>query len=239
MGDAGQADESLLPPFIGYEHPDWHMLPGHMDYDVDYELIQDNLLDLSHVAWLHQDSFGGGDAASNRSWAQAELRITRIARGVRVERWMRDARTPPPQVPVVGPHCDVLTSFDYLVPGYFLLRTRYYRAGAAQRSDADRPQEEPIFASCTSQALMPRTRRKTTYFFCFGPWDRQPGAAQLKEAFRDLALKAFTEDWEMLTAQQRNIDLDPSRKMAFFEVDRAPTLYHRVVEELLDQERHA
>ena len=236
MGDAAAADEALLPPFIGFEHPDWHMLPGHMDYDVYYELIQDNLLDLSHIAWLHRDSFGGSSEVSNRAWAEGELRITELPRGVRVERWMKDAATPPPQLPLVGPKCDVLTTFDYLVPGYFLLNSRYFRAGAAERAGADRPREEPIFASFTSQAVTPRAPRKTTYYFCFGPWDRQPGAAQMKEAFRDLALKAFTEDWQMLTAQQKSIDVDPTRRMVFFDVDRAPALYHRVVDRLIGTE---
>ncbi|MEY4760336.1 MAG: hypothetical protein RLZZ200_192 [Pseudomonadota bacterium] len=236
MGDPAKADEALLPPFIGFENPGWHMLPGHMDYDVYYELIQDNLLDLSHIAFLHQNSFGGGNAASNKSWADAELRITQLPRGVRVERWMKDAATPPPQAPIVGPLCDVLTSFDYLVPGYFLLHTRYFRVGAAERAGADRPTEEPIFSSWTSQAVTPISDKKTTYYFCFGPWDKQPGAADMKEAFKGLALKAFTEDWEMLTAQQKSLDADPSRKMVLFDVDRAPVLYRRVVDKILAED---
>lgn len=236
MGDASKADESLLPPFIGHENPDWHMLPGHMDYDVYYELIQDNLLDLSHIAFLHRNSFGGGNAGSNQAWADAELRITQLPRGVRVERWMKNAPTPPPQAPVVGPLCDVMNSFDYLAPGFFLLNTRYYKVGAAERAGSDRPTEEPIFASWTSQAVTPITDRKTTYYFCFGPWDKQPGAADMKEAFRSLALKAFTEDWEMLTAQQKSLDADPARRMVLFDVDKAPVLYRRVVDKILAEE---
>ncbi len=236
MGEASKADEALLPPFIGYENPGWHMLPGFMDYDVYYELIQDNLLDLSHIAWLHRNSFGGGSSASNKAWAEADLRISQLPNGVRVERWMKDAPTPPPQAPIVGPLCDVLTSFDYLVPGYFLLHTRYFQVGAAERAGADRPTEAPIFASYTSQAVTPITHKKTTYFFCFGPWDNQPGAAQMKQAFYDLGSLAFNEDREMLTAQQRVIDADPSRKMVLFDVDRAPTLYRRMVDKLVAAE---
>ncbi len=204
MGDAAKVDESLLPDFVGYEDPRWHMLPGRMDYDVNYELIQDNLLDLSHIAWVHRNSFGGGNAASNKAWAEAELHITQIPRGVRVERWMQNARTPPPQEPMVGPLCDALTSFDYLVPGYFLLTSSFYRPGAAERAGQERPVEEPIFSSFTAQAVTPLTRRSTCYFFCFGPWDKQQGAADMKQAFLDLGNKAFNEDRVMLTAQQKN-----------------------------------
>ena len=86
MGDPAKLDESLIPPFVGVDDPGWYMAPGRMDYDVHYELIQDNLLDLSHIAWVHRNSFGGGNAASNKAWAEAELRVTALPRGVRVER---------------------------------------------------------------------------------------------------------------------------------------------------------
>ena len=94
-------------------------------------------------------------------------------------------------------------------------------------------------SSFTAQAVTPLTSRTTCYFFAFGPWDRDPGAAQAKVAFRDLAVAAFIEDKTMLEAQQKIIDADPSRRMTFFEVDKAPVLYGRLVEKLLAQENAA
>jgi len=232
MGDVALADESLIPDFVGVDDPDWQMLPGHMDYDVHYELIQDNLLDLSHIAWVHRNSFGGGSEASNKAWAEAELRITSLERGVRVERWMPNAATPPHQVAMAGPLCDMLTTFDYLVPGYFLLTSSAYLVGAAQRAGQLRPTEEPIFSSFTAQAVTPIGERQTRYFFCFGPWSRQPGAEQLKQAFLDLGLQVFNEDRLMLNAQQKIIDAEPNRRMVLFEVDKAPVMYRRLVDKL-------
>lgn len=236
MGDAAKVDEALLPPFIGYENPDWHMLPGRMDYDVYYELVQDNLLDLSHIAWVHRNSFGGGNADTNKAWAEGELRITQLPRGVRVERWMPNARTPEHQVPMAGPLCDVLTTFDYLVPGYFLLTSSNYRVGSAVRAGADRPTEEPLFSSYTAQAVTPITKRKTTYFFCFGPSAKVPGAENMKQGFLDLGYRVFNEDRDMLSVQQKVIDADPSRKMVLFDVDKAPTMYRRIIDKLIADE---
>ncbi len=233
MGEAAKADEALLPPFIGPDNPDWQMLPGHMDYDVYYELIQDNLLDLSHIAWVHRNSFGGGNPDTSKTWADGEVRVLPLPNGVRVERWMPNGRTRPAQEALIGPHCDTLTSFDYLLPGYFLLTSNIYRVGAAERAGGQRPTEEPLFSTWTSQAVTPRAGRKTTYFFCFGPSSRQPGAAQMKEAFRDLAVMAFNEDRDMLTGQQQVIDADPSRRMVLLDVDKAPTMYRRFVDKLL------
>jgi phenylpropionate dioxygenase-like ring-hydroxylating dioxygenase large terminal subunit len=236
MGDAAKADEASLPPFIGYEDPDWQMLPGHMDYDIWYELIQDNLLDLSHLAWVHRNSFGGGNEETNRAWAEGALTISSLPNGVRVERWMPNARTRPALEAELGLHNDTLTTFDYLLPGYFLLTTCNFPVGAAARAGGKRPSEEPVFRTWTSQAVTPRSRRKTTYFFCFGPWSKQPGAEQMKKVYRDLAEMVFNEDRDILTAQQRIIDADPSRRMALFDVDRAPVMYRRLVEKLLAAE---
>ena len=236
MGDVAKVDESLLPDFVGYEDPRWQMLPGRMDYDVNYGLIQDNLLDLSHISWVHRNSFGGGNAGTSKAWAEAELRITQLSRGVRVERWMVNAPAPPHRAGVVGPYTDVLSTFDYLVPGYFLLTTNNYRSGAAERAGGARPTEEPIASSFTAQAVTPLTSRSTSYFFCFGPWASEPGGERLKQAFFDLGYKAFNEDRVMLTAQQKNIDIDPSRRMILFEVDKAPVMYRRLVDKLLAEE---
>lgn len=180
--------------------------------------------------------FGGGNAESNKAWAEAELRITPLPNGVRVERWMPGARTPPHQEAMVGPRCDVLTTFDYLVPGYFLLTSSNYREGAAARAGSSRPTEEPVFSSWTSQAVTPLTQRTTCYFFCFGPWSRQAGGEQMKQGYLELGYKVFNEDREMLTAQQKVIDADPSRRMVLFDVDRAPTMYRRLVDRLIAEE---
>jgi len=233
MGEAGRADELLLPPFIGPDDPDWHMLPGHMDYDVYYELVQDNLLDLSHVPWVHRNSFGAGNAGINRGWMEAQVKVSALPRGVRVARWMRNSPMREQLVPVVGERADVLNSFDYLVPGYFLLSTSYYPPGTADRAGGELPDEAPRFANWSSQAVTPISARHTRYFFCYGPWSRLPGAERMKQAYYDLASVAFTEDREILTAQQRVIDADPARRMTLFDVDKAPVMYRRLVDTLL------
>jgi phenylpropionate dioxygenase-like ring-hydroxylating dioxygenase large terminal subunit len=233
MGDPAMADESLLPPFIGYESPDWCMLPGRMDYDVQYELIQDNLLDLSHLAWVHRNSFGQGNPDFARAWAEAELTVSALSQGVRVQRWITNGRTPPQHQGSVGASCHSLNTFDYLLPGYLLLTTSYYSSDTELVGANRSPSNEPFFKSFTAQAVTPLTRRKTSYFFCFGPWSKDPVAESLKQPFLDLAYLAFNEDKDMLTGQQRIIDADPARGFKLFDVDKAPVMYRRMVEKLL------
>jgi phenylpropionate dioxygenase-like ring-hydroxylating dioxygenase large terminal subunit len=233
MGEAAKADAAQIPPFVGVEDPAWAMHPGHMDYVAHYKLIEDNLLDLSHIPYVHRASFGRNDAESNAAWARAPVHTTEVPRGVHVQRWLTDAPAPP-NLAATSPRVDVETRYDYLVPGVFLLTTRYFRPGAAALSSRGEGAGEPLFESFSCQAVTPRSARATTYFFAYGPRAQH---AALKDNFRDVALMAFGEDRVMIEAQQRVINADPQRRMILLDFDRGPVMYDRVVERLRQAQR--
>jgi nitrite reductase/ring-hydroxylating ferredoxin subunit len=232
MGDASRADATLIPDFVGIDHPAWAMHPGRMDYEANHQLIHDNLLDLSHVAYVHRKSFGQGDATRNEAWAKAVVKTMELPRGMRFSRWIAGSPSPPFLLDV-SPTGDVFTTYDYLVPGILLLKTRYFRAGTVARAaNGDEP-GSPLFESFTCQAVTPLTAKTACYFFAFGP---PVSHAHLKDAFRDLGVKAFSEDRVLLEAQQKIIDADPTRRMTLIELDRGPVLYMKLVERMLREE---
>lgn len=55
-GDADKADPALIPDFsaIEVEQP---MVHGHMLFPAHYEIITDNLMDLSYTEFIHEQSF--------------------------------------------------------------------------------------------------------------------------------------------------------------------------------------
>ena len=59
MGDPALADEALIPPAFGFDDPDYILGRGCLDYAAEARLINDNLLDFSHLSYVHADSFGG------------------------------------------------------------------------------------------------------------------------------------------------------------------------------------
>ncbi len=59
-GDPGKANPSQIVRFPDHIEPGYHFVYGHSMVRADYELITDNLLDLTHTTYLHP-SFGGGD----------------------------------------------------------------------------------------------------------------------------------------------------------------------------------
>ncbi len=71
MGDPALADPATLVDFVGYRDPAWAMTPGRLDYQAPARLIHDNLLDLSHIAYVHKDTFAGGREDSAQGWLSA------------------------------------------------------------------------------------------------------------------------------------------------------------------------
>jgi vanillate O-demethylase monooxygenase subunit len=62
-----------------------------LEIAADWELLNDNLLDLTHLGLVHRKTIGGDpDAHSN-----AQMRTARTEKGVRVTRWLPDSAPPP------------------------------------------------------------------------------------------------------------------------------------------------
>lgn len=64
MGDPDKADTSLLPRYdwMG-DSPDWAAGHGYMHVKSNYVFLHENLLDLSHLSYLHAKTFGTPDYA--------------------------------------------------------------------------------------------------------------------------------------------------------------------------------
>lgn len=233
MGDPALADPALVPPFRGYRDPAFAMDPGRMDYRAPAKLICDNLLDLSHIAYVHLNSFSGGNPASGRGWIDADTTYRTLPRGVRVSRWMKgmplSAAGPASNEPI-----DVWTTYDFLAPGVFLQTTERYRPGSYEEGGDGGPVAgEPVFATFTCQAVTPLTEHTACYFFAYGPWVRE---AERKPFFTDLGLKAFEEDRQMIEAQYRVIQSTGAPRMMPMVMDKAVLSYEGVLKRLLREE---
>jgi phenylpropionate dioxygenase-like ring-hydroxylating dioxygenase large terminal subunit len=229
MGDAASADTELIPDFVGVDDPRWAMHPGRMDYKANYTLINDNLLDLSHIGFLHANSLG----LTVTPKKMLKSTVTPIPRGVRIQSWG-----------ISGPSrilprfrelsFDVWQTYDFIVPGVFLLQAAFFPSGTAQRfPEREAVGVEPLHIQFTCQAVTPLTHDRTCYFFAYGPWVKE---AELKDFFYDLGKRAFVEDRMMIEAQQRNIDLHPEAKMVKLSMDAGVARFNRIMEELMRAE---
>ncbi len=121
MGDPELADRALIPMPSHIHVDDWAMRRSHADMEANYSLMTDNLADMSHVAFLHEASFGGGDTRI----AETHPTISTLEQGLHVERWLSDRERMEEWLPdgsraPVDTRQDLWLSYDLLLPGFLL-----------------------------------------------------------------------------------------------------------------------
>ncbi len=235
MGAAAHADPTLIPTAVGPDDPNWTMRSGHMDYAANYLLINDNLTDFTHLSYVHQNSFGASE-----EFARTRPTVSRIPRGIRVQRWLTDAVRPGSESPLrsMRENADTWQAYDYLAPGILVMRSISYPKGTADRLGRKEPnprEAQAVRENLTSQAVTPMTEKSTRYFYAWGPRCGE-GSDALADVMLGVAQKAFAEDRAMIEGQQRIIDFDPDRKERLTSADLGPTQMRRVIDELLAAE---
>jgi len=233
MGEAENADESLIPPAVGDDDPDWILGHGHLDYRADAQLINDNLLDFSHLTYVHAKSFGAGAA-----FAEERPKLTALPRGVRFERWIVGTTGP------VGRRTDAIvdgwSTYDFLIPGVLLMWSGSFPSGTARECDYAKPDYSRAISGVTftSQAVTPMADRSSRYFFSWGPHVKH-GDAQLRDVLMGVAGQAFAEDKTMIEAQQQVIDRTPQPRILPTVHDRGVTIFTNLVNRLAREEEAA
>jgi vanillate O-demethylase monooxygenase subunit len=229
MGDPTLADQSLIPPAVGLDDPKWVLREGVIDYDADYLLIGDNLCDFSHLSFVHAATFGQGNLG--HLWAAQHPTITRLDRGIRVQRWIAGS-TQPVYTNSDG-LSDMWSSYDFLAPAVLLMKSLTYPAGTAAACDFKEPTGEPLATNFTSQAVTPMTERTSRYYFSFGPAAPEPFPGLADSMFK-LTEAAFAEDKRMIEAQQRN--WKEGLRTIGIQHDRGPTMMRQVLGKLAKAE---
>jgi phenylpropionate dioxygenase-like ring-hydroxylating dioxygenase large terminal subunit len=228
MGDADKADDSLIPTLeeIGYDLPG--MIPNAfyaMQVKGRYQLLNDNLLDLSHLGYLHASSIGTPDDA-----ATPEVRDLNDRR-LSSRRYMRDT----PQPPMHSEYSDYdglvdrVSGMDFFFPGF--------HAGIGeQRYPSDHAQAgEIINTSRVWHAVTPATRTTCNYFFAMSSESQERldrAKVMLKPVLEEDAFA--TEEIEKIIA---TMDALPPELM--LKSDQTAVQGRRILQAMMDRERDA
>jgi phenylpropionate dioxygenase-like ring-hydroxylating dioxygenase large terminal subunit len=231
MGEATRADPSLIPRALGHEDPDYTVATDELHYNANYQLIHDNLLDLTHLRYVHENTLG----RNNTSWGKTQPIFKSIERGVRVQRWQRDSTAafyaPAPE----GTRVDQWSSYDFVVPGVFLLQSSSYPVGTAEQFPEGPDEIEPMFTTVTSQAITPITENSTIYYYSGGQFTRHTNQEMLRRQIKLFGV-VFREDKVMIEAQQAVIDRSSGRSMMTFPFDRSVGEFRRLMAGLFEEE---
>jgi len=219
MGDPARADLSLLPDNFSCDDPEWDYVPGYLHYQTPQQLICDNLLDFSHLSYVHEKTLGGSTAI-----AQAHTRIEPVARGLKLTRHVKDVPPPPfyKHLKSFPGNVDRWFIYDFLVPGTLLMHS----GGRPVEDEPDDMRRAVRLHSC--QTVTPETDTTSHYFF---QQSRRIGDGDhsVAEALYRSLVMAFEEDREMITAQAREIARDPAASMLPLAMDAAVVRFRKLV----------
>src|SRR5580692_10790633 len=232
MGDA-PADASKVPDFGVLDNvPELHTTKrDSIVIRANYQLIIDNLLDLSHTSYLHEGILGNADTV------ESEIMVEQDGDDVIVGRLATNSAPPgmfAPFWPDHPPRVDKFTTMRWMAPAALRLLTGICAIGTAPETGT---------GYHAVHLLVPETERSTHYFFTAVRWGVKTAEDKLnrdlQKRIAEMRRFAFEEqDAPVIEAQQRIIEnatepLDPM----ILAVDVGCVRYKRVLGKMIEAEQ--
>jgi phenylpropionate dioxygenase-like ring-hydroxylating dioxygenase large terminal subunit len=228
MGDPALADPSKIIELPWLDSPEWTATPSYLHLKVNGQLLVDNLLDYTHVSYLHANTIAGDPRE-----ATTPTRTERLNDGVRVGRWMIDFK-PPPLFANAGGFTGNVDRWQHAT--WKAPSTVYMDVGAAKTGtgapQGDRSQGISIWST---HLVTPETDATCHYHFGFARNFALDDAAMSKMLFEG-ARNTFLEDKEMLEAQQLNLKGGDLDGLIHIPADAAQLQARRMLDELVRAE---
>jgi len=204
MGEAKLADPDTLIHIKEWDDPDWGVNRGDaMEVACNYLYITDNLLDPTHVSWVHQTSFGTDELIG------VPLELAEDELGVTAYRWLYDIEVAPfyQQFVRFQGRCDRKQQYEMRYPAHAVIRALFTPAGTATDEPPFHPQ---VFLMDSYNFLTPIDEKNTRYFW-FQLRNFSPQDEQVSQTFNKDVRAAFLEDKAVLEAVQKGMDAHGAR----------------------------
>jgi vanillate O-demethylase monooxygenase subunit len=229
-GDASAADPDLIPDMHQLDDPAWAGDGLTIDAECNYQLILDNLMDLTHEEFVHGSSIGQAELSESEFHARRESDTH-----VTVTRWMLDVEPPPfwrknirDRFPDFEGRVDRWQIIHYYAPATICIDVGVAKAGTGA-PDGDRSQGVNGYVMNT---ITPKDDRSSHYFWAFMRnyrLDSQTITTQLREGVHGV----FREDEAMLKAQQEAIDANPDYEFYSLNIDAGGMWVRRILDAML------
>jgi phenylpropionate dioxygenase-like ring-hydroxylating dioxygenase large terminal subunit len=187
MGEAEKADPATIIDIPNFDAPGWARTEtGALPMACNYLYITDNLLDPSHVAWVHLTSFAGaGTGDLPLDMEEDEDRVI-------VSRWIMDQPPPPYYENMLpfGKSCDRKQHYECRVPSTAINMSVYTPTGTG---GADKPLSNSAFVNISYNFITPMDAENSMYFW-FQHRNMHADDAELSTFMFEGATMAFNED---------------------------------------------
>ncbi|UUX97114.1 aromatic ring-hydroxylating dioxygenase subunit alpha [Aquabacterium sp. J223] len=208
MGDPAAADLSRLPPQPWLESPDWETSQGFLTLHGSYVRLHENLLDLTHLTFLHEKSIGTPDYA--KAPFESVIGDGRFAllRDV-VPTTLPPVWADPTGLKGQGQAARIVRS-EFLGPGLHEVSVAFY--------DCHLPADQRrTFHIRTAHMPTPETATTTHYFIVHGRDFAQHDAAMTR-TMHDQLFQAFHEDVVGLALQEEALAGTPPDELYEFSI---------------------
>lgn len=232
-GEASLADPARIHHLEWAVSPDWAYGGGLYHIGCDYRLMVDNLMDLTHEAYVHTTSIGQKeiDLAPVNTKVEGDHVVT--------SRFMENVMAPPfwranlrgnnlaDDVP-----CDRWQVCHFYPPSHVMIEVGVAHAGKGGYH-AD-PKHK--VSSIVVDFLTPETDTSMWYFWGMAR-NFNVKDTNLTAQIRDGQARVFAEDKGVLEAQQRNLSLWPSRRLLMLNIDAGGVQSRRIIDRMIAAEQ--
>ena len=174
----------------------------------NYNLLIDNLMDLTHIPFIHRKTIGGGDQSGQ---VNATMDVTPTETGVHYIRWMENIVPPPTYKLGAGwddeVMCDRWQEFEFVAPATVIQWTGALEVGRDAR--ASRKDKSGGFNIRIYHGATPETEDSVHYFW--SPANGyKPEDEEATEILHEQIAATFLEDLEFLEAQHSALVANPN-----------------------------
>lgn len=232
-GDATKADASLIPHLEWAVSPEWAFGGGLYHINSGYRLMIDNLMDLTHEAYVHVGSIGQNEIDNSPV-------ITKVdGDHVYTSRLMQDIIAPPFWAAALRAngmddkaHVDRWQISRFSPPSHVLIDVGVAYAG---KGGFDAPKEDKVSAVVVD-FITPETENSHWYFWGMARHFK-PEDEELTKSIREGQGAIFSQDLAVLEAQQRNVQDYPGRNLLMLNIDAGGVQSRRVIDRMIKAEQ--
>lgn len=231
MGEE-QGDPSDIPDYSCLDtSPNEHVTDaGYLMIKGRYELIVDNLLDLSHTTYVHEGILGNSDTVV------ADISVEQVGDVITVARPSKNTTTPG-MLQMLSPagygRGDQWSTITWYAPSNLILEYGVSKVGEAKERGT---------GYLALHLITPETARSSHYRYRAVRWNVQTEGVENNEKIRakigELRTFAFAEqDAPIIEAQQRRMDSSTSPLTpTLLAIDAGPVRYRRILDRMLQEE---
>lgn len=227
MGDPSLANPASIADWRVLHDPQWDVRGERLYVNCDYKLIIDNLLDLSHLAFVHPGTLG-----SSAKLDEVQIKNEVAEASVTISRWLIDIEPPPTYARgAFKGNVDRWQITKFQPPAFVSL----FAGAADTATGAPGGNLDGAIGLHTFNAMTPETERTTHYFWAIAQRETSKVENLIQSIFHDIQ-KTVQEDVAVFEAQQRSLELKPDAPMVTVKSDVGPIAARRIIDRLLQAE---